>query len=108
MPAYLKPGCEAPVWLESDKDVVPRPTFYARALTMGEQLELSAKLDAPLAAGTGTDELFKQTTDLLADLVVRFENLPDFEWNKLNWGEAQELIRKIVYSQGLTYEEKKD
>lgn len=111
MPLYLKPGLRAAIHLRVDENENPRPTFYAKALSMEQQIELSHCIDAMHAdlGEKSTEELFASALDLLQKYVDDWKNLPDdFTLMKLSYSEVRELLHKILAGGSLDYEEKKD
>jgi len=114
MPLFLEPDQRFPIALDSDKDKSAdlRPTFYARAQSMRGQQELSATLDL-LGTTERTDDLFKRTLDELSRCLTGWENMGGYEFNRegleqvLSYGEARELLRKVMSNQHVKPEEKK-
>ena len=109
MPAYLKPGARAKIWLTADANENPRPEFYTRALTKAETIELGDSLDAIYEGVENTKDLMDKAYGLLAKYVDGWVNLPkDFDLDKLAYAEVRELLAKVLHSQSLTFDEKKD
>ena len=110
MPVYLKPGAEAPIWLDADENEDPRPTFFCQALTLDEQIEAADEYDemVKITAPTTHRELMERPLAMFRSYLLRTANLPDdFELRFLQYGELRELIRKLLYSQALGAEQKK-
>lgn len=113
MPLYLKPGMRARIYLRSDENDDPRPEFFTRALTLDEQIELSNVIDemhAPAAiASKTTEQLCNEAVELLSKYVDGWENLPDgFTLRKLSYHEIRQLLTRVLFGQGMEFEEKKD
>ena len=116
MPLFLEPGQKYPIVLDVDADKPKnvQPTFFAKSQAMrgqqkiGEVLDLwSDQPDIPIR------ELFDQTLDVLDGVVIGWKNMGDIEFSKeglrsvLNFNEARELLRKVMYNQHVTADEKK-
>lgn len=111
MPIFLEPNREFPVVLESDKDKTPKPTFYARALSMRMQQEVSDVLDKWLG-DVNFDDLLSATVDVLLKVFTRIKNMPgelSKEWlMQLSYNEARELLRTVLLNNHLDHNAKKD
>jgi hypothetical protein len=109
VPCYMRPGLRAPVWLDADKDITPRPTFYSKALTMDGQLKIAGVLDRLTTdPDVTTEQLFDDACEALAEVIDSWDNMQEpFSFRMLSYNEARELLRKVAYAQGLTFEEKK-
>ena len=107
MPLYLEPDLLFPVVLDSDKDKIPCPTFWAQSQSMRGQAKTAAVLDA-WNGQIDASELFARTIEELKRVVVKCENMPAFEWDLLTYSEARELLRKVMFNQHLDTQEKKD
>lgn len=116
MPLFLEPGQKYPIVLDSDmsKPEGERPTFFAQSQSMrgqqriGEVLDLwTEQPDISLAS------LFDRTIEVLGDVIVGWSNMGGREFGAdsmrdvINYNEARELLRKAMYNQHLTAEEKK-
>lgn len=113
MPVFLEPNQKFPIVLDIDRDKPAdvRPTFYARSLSMREQLSLSAEMDASLQHEE-TEAIFAATCELLGRYLVGWTNMGEFEFGCdvrefLSHGEARELLRKVMTNQHLSSDEKK-
>lgn len=111
MPIFLEPNREFPVVLESDKGKSPEPTFYARALSMRMQAEVSDVLDKWLG-NVNFDELLAATVDVLLKVFTRIENMPgelSKDWlMQLSYNEARELLRTVLMNNHLDHNAKKE
>ena len=105
----MRPGLRAPIVLESDKDQVPAPTFFARALTMDEQLEVGGVLDRLIEdPDVTTAQLHADACAMLEKVIDSWEHMQEpFAFKLLSYFEARELLRRVAYSQGLDFIEKK-
>jgi hypothetical protein len=116
MPLALEPGQQYPIVLDTDKDkpAESRPTFFARSQSMrgqqsiGTVLELWTKDDDVSIA-----DLFDETCKVLSTVVVGWKHMngmeftPDALRDVLTYSEARELLRKAMYNQHITQDEKK-
>ena len=112
MPLYLKPNMRAAISLRIDEHDDPRPTFYARALSMDEQIALGNKIDEmhspEVVANKTLSQLFDDAIQLLERYIDDWDNLPDdFSLRNLTYHEVRELLSKVAYGQSLNFEEKK-
>lgn len=109
MPVYMRPGLRAPVWLDADADIKPRPTFYAKAVSMDGQLRIGTVLDRLTQdSDVTTKELFDDAVRELELVIDGWDNMQEpFSFAMLNYSEARELLRKVAYAQGLDFVEKK-
>jgi len=116
MPLFLEPGQKYPIVLDvdADKPKASQPTFFAKSQSMrgqqaiGEVLDVwSDQPDIPIR------ELFERTLDVLEGVVIGWENMGGHEFSKdglrnvLTFNEARELLRKVMYNQHVTADEKK-
>lgn len=116
MPLYLEPDQQYPIVLESDqsKPEDSRPTFFAKSQSMrgqqriGETLDMWTNNEALTLA-----ELFDKTIEVLSGVVIGWKNMNGIAFSNeamrdvLNYTEARELLRKCMYNQHITHEEKK-
>jgi hypothetical protein len=116
MPISLEPGQKYPVVLDCDQDKpeATRPTFYAKSQSMrgqqkvGEVLDMWAENDKLTLA-----QLFDATVDVLSNVILGWANMGGIEYSAealrdvLTFQEARELLRKVMYNQHVTPEEKK-
>jgi hypothetical protein len=116
MPISLEPGQKYPVVLDCDQDKpeATRPTFYAKSQSMRGQQRIGEVLDLWTSSDDLTiAELFAQTVDVLSGVLVGWKNMNDIEFSKenlaevLTYSEARELLRKVMYNQHITSDEKK-
>jgi len=116
MPLFLEPGQKYPIVLDIDADK-PResqPTFFAKSQSMRGQQRIGEVLDM---WGDNPDltlsELFDATLEVLDGVVVGWKNMGDVVFSIdamkdiLNYSEARELLRKVMYNQHITPDEKK-
>lgn len=116
MPLFLEPGQKYPIVLDCDadkpKDV--QPTFFAKSQSMRGQQAIGEVLDLwsdqpDIAIG----ELFDATLNVLDGVVIGWSNMGDHEFSKegmrnvLAFTEARELLRKVMYNQHVSADEKK-
>lgn len=116
MPLFLEPGQKYPVVLDcdADKPVAERPTFYARSQAMRGQQRIGDVLDLWTSTPDITHgQLFDATLEVLADVLIGWVNMGGIEYSRealrevLTYQEARELLRKVMYNQHITTEEKK-
>lgn len=108
MPVYLKPGVRVALVLDIDQKDDPKPTFFAKALTKAEQIELGELIDRLHEGVETTEQLLAKAYQLLDRYIDCWENLPDdFSLENLVYAEVRELLRKLQFGQSLTFEEKK-
>ena len=105
----MRPGLRAPVWLDADKDLDPRPTFFAKALSMDGQLKIGGVLDRLTDdPDVTTEQLFDDACTALAEVIDSWEHIQEpFTFRMLSYSEARELLRKVAYAQSLDFVEKK-
>lgn len=114
MPKSLDATKDFAIILDSDmqKPIESRPTFYARAMTMRQQIDFSEAIDDAMQAQT-TEELFDRNCELLSSKITRWTNMGEYEFGKtdlrdlLGFDEARELLRKVQANSHVTIEEKK-
>lgn len=115
MPLSLEPGQGYPIVLDSDtsKPVEVQPTFFAKSQSMRGQQRVGETLDLWSAKDVTVSDLFEKTCDVLADVLISWKNMGGIEFSKaalselLSYSEARELLRKVMYNQHITAEEKK-
>lgn len=116
MPLFLEPGQKFPIVLDcdSEKPKAEQPTFFARSQSMRGQQKIGEVLDMWTANPDLTlKELFDATIDVLSGVVIGWHNMGGIEFTHdglrdvLNYSEARELLRKVMYNQHITAEEKK-
>lgn len=116
MPLFLEPGQKYPVVLDSDADkpAAERATFFARSQAMRGQQRIGDVLDLWTSQPDITHgQLFDATIDVLADVLIGWANMGGIEFSRealrevLTYQEARELLRKVMYNQHITPEEKK-
>ena len=116
MPLILEPGQRYSVVLDSDsgKPAAQRPTFFARSQAMRGQQRIGEVLDLWTSNPDITPaQLFDATVDVLADVIVGWEHMNGIEFSRealrdvLTYQEARELLRKVMYNQHITPDEKK-
>lgn len=116
MPLALEAGQKFPVILDSDadkpKDV--QPVFFAKSQAMRGQQKIGKVLDLWTDnPDVSLEELFSSAVDVLSEVIVEWKNMGGIEYSKeslrdvLSYGEARELLRKVMYNQHLTFDEKK-
>lgn len=116
MPLFLEPDQKYPIVLDSDADKPKesQPTFYARSQSMRGQQKIGQVLDLWTDNVDLTVEaLFDATVKVLEDVVIGWRNMGDKQIGKdslrdfLTYQEARELLRKVMYNQHITTDEKK-
>lgn len=116
MPIALEPGQKYPIVLDSDKDKPKesQPTFFAKSQSMRGQQKIGEVLDMWTQQENLTiPELFNATIDVLGGVVVGWSNMSGIEFSVdalrdvLTYSEARELLRKVMYNQHITTDEKK-
>lgn len=116
MPLFLEPGQKYPVVLDSDADkpAGERPTFYAQSQAMRGQQRIGDVLDLWTSQPDITHgQLFDATIEVLGEVLVGWANMGGIEFSGeslrevLTYQEARELLRKVMYNQHITPEEKK-
>lgn len=116
MPLFLEPGQKYPIVLDVDaaKPKETQPTFFARSQSMRGQQQIGEVLDLWTENPDVTvRELFDQTIQVLSGVVVGWKNMGGIEFSAdglrevLNYNEARELLRKVMYNQHITADEKK-
>lgn len=116
MPLFLEPGNRYPIYLDIDsqKPSEVRPTFFAKSQSMRGQQKVAEVLDMWTDNPSLTiAELFDATINVLSGVVVGWSNMNELEFSAdamrdvLTYNEARELLRKVMYNQHITTEEKK-
>lgn len=116
MPLFLEPDQQFPIVLDSDadkpKDV--RPTFFAKSQSMRGQQRIGEVLDMWTTTPDLTlADLFNATIDVLRGVIVGWKNMGGIAFDHeslrdlLTYNEARELLRKVMYNQHITADEKK-
>lgn len=116
MPLFLEPDQQYPIVLDSDADKPKetQPTFYARSQSMRGQQRIGEVLDLWTKNPDLTvAELFDETVTVLAGVIVGWRHMGGTEYTSeairdvLTYQEARELLRKVMYNQHITTDEKK-
>lgn len=116
MPLFLEPGQKYPIVLDcdADKPIESRPTFFAKSQSMRGQQRVSDVLDMWNANPEPTvEELFNATLEVLGEVLVGWKHMGGKEYSVdalrdvLMYQEARELLRKVMYNQHITADEKK-
>lgn len=116
MPLFLEPGQKFPIVLDCDtgKPVESQPTFFAKSQAMRGQQKIGEVLDLWTDnPDLGIAELFDATIDALSGVVIGWKNMSGIEFSDdamrdvLSYTEARELLRKVMYNQHITPDEKK-
>jgi len=116
MPLFLEPDQRFVIVLECDRDkpAESRPTFFAKSQTMRGQRLVGEVLDSIYAEpAPDLDEMFRVACDKLAEVLVGWENMGGIEFSReamedvLTFTEARELLRLVMFNQGLTTGQKK-
>lgn len=116
MPISLEPGQRYPIVLESDqdKDESIRPTFFAKSQSMRGQQRVGEVLDMWSENDSLTlKQLFDSTVEVLSEVIIDWQHMGDIPYSPdalrdvLTYSEARELLRKVMYNQHLTPDEKK-
>lgn len=113
MPILCDPQSTFTVSLKSDEGRTPLPSFIVRCQSMRGQMRICAVIDKLADGDTNTADLFAETIEVLDDIVVDWKNMPeDYAKGKLvdylNYSEARELLRTVLYASQLGPNEKKD
>jgi hypothetical protein len=115
MPLFLEPGQKYPIVLDcdADKPAESRPTFYAKSQSMRGQQRVGEVLDMwTNNAELTVKELFDETVAVLGEVLVGWKHM-DREYSVdalrdvLMYQEARELLRKVMFNQHITADEKK-
>ena len=116
MPIALEPGQQYPIVLDVDKDKPEnvRPVFFAKSQSMRGQQAIGTVLDLWSDNDDLTiTQLFDSTCRVLSDVIVGWKNMSGIEFTPeairdvLTYGEAREVLRKVMYNQHITPDEKK-
>lgn len=116
MPLFLEPGQKYPIVLDidTDKPKATQPTFYARSQSMRGQQKIADVLDQWTDnPDISIKDLFSATVDVLTGVVISWSNMGGSEFSAealhdvLSYQEARELLRKVMYNQHITADEKK-
>lgn len=107
MPRALEPGLKFPIWLDSDQDKQPRPTFFYRALNGREYRQLAEVLDV-IDTESSRIERLDRVFQLARFGLVGWENISNPETKEplpfqpadldlvVGFYEAQELAKKVI------------
>lgn len=116
MPLSLEPGQKYPIVLDidADKPKATQPTFYARSQSMRGQQKIADVLDQWTdSPDISIKDLFASTVEVLTGVVISWTNMGEKEFSAeamheiLSYQEARELLRKVMYNQHITADEKK-
>ncbi len=116
MPLFLEPGQRYPVVLDSDADKpkAEQPTFFAKSQSMRGQQKVAETLDLYHTNPDITpDQLYSETVEVLGGVFIGWSNMGGIEFGKdalrdlLTYQEARELLRKVMFNQHITTDEKK-
>lgn len=116
MPLFLEPNQRFAIVLECDraKPAESRPTFFAKSQTMRNQRKVGEVLDSIYAEpAPNIDEMFRSACDMLAEVLVGWANMGGIEYSRealedvLTFTEARELLRLVMFNQGLSDDQKK-
>lgn len=116
MPISFEPGQKYPIVLDCDKDKAAdvQPTFFAKSQAMRGQQKIGETLDLWTDnEGLSLAELFDETIKTLNGVVIGWKNMNGIEFSDdamrdvLTYSEARELLRKVMYNQHITADEKK-
>lgn len=116
MPLFLEPDQKYPVILDcdADKPKATQPTFFARSQSMRGQQKIADALDQWTDnPNLSVKELFSSTIEVLSSVIVGWSNMGGIEFSGeslsdvLTYQEARELLRKVMYNQHITTDEKK-
>lgn len=116
MPLFLEPGQKYPIVLDidADKPKATQPTFYARSQSMRGQQKIADVLDQWTEnPDISIKDLFALTVEVLSGVVIGWVNMGGNEFSSdalhevLSYQEARELLRKVMYNQHITADEKK-
>jgi len=116
MPLFLEPDQKYPIVLDvdTDKPTETQPTFFARSQSMRGQQKIGETLDMWTDnPDLSVSDLFNATIDALDGVLVSWKNMGDKEFSReavrdvLTYTEARELLRKVMYNQHITSDEKK-
>lgn len=113
MPILCDPNSTFSVSLKGDDGKNPLPTFTVRCQSMRGQMRICEVIDKLVDENMTTAELFTQTIAMLGEVVVGWQNMPipfstDALADLLNYNEARELLRSVLYHSQLGADEKKD
>jgi hypothetical protein len=112
MPKSLDPNCQVRIVLDSDQGKSPEPAFIFLAPTMRKESQLGTLYDRAIAA-KDAKALFNVVNAELAETLVGWENMGNFEFGKHELGdivsmaEALELARHLLSAGRLSSGEKK-
>ena len=116
MPISPEPGQKYPIVLDCDKDKAAdvQPTFFAKSQAMRGQQKIGETLDLYVTNDDiALGELFDRTIETLTGVVIGWKNMGGIEFSSdamrdvLTYSEARELLRKVMYNQHITADEKK-
>lgn len=112
MPIFLEPDVEFPVVLDSDKDKTPKPTFWAKSQDARGQIKIGETIDLLHDSDLTISEVIDKTVQKLLEVFTRWSNMGEYEFceenlYRLGFEEQRELLRKVMYNQHVTAEEKK-
>ena len=111
MPNILKNKPPVQVILDGDKNDDKPAAFLVKRLTFGESHNLSVLMDG-LGESKDADDLFGKVKDVLGEVIVGWKNMGDYKFGEhdicdiLQFGEAIELVNKVLSAGQLTGEEK--
>jgi len=114
MPVFLEPDQMFPIVLERDKakPAESRPTFFAKSQSMRGQRKVADTVDRLTEQDVSTKQLFDEIVETLSMVLVGWENMgrpyaKESIEDVVDYLEARELLRLVMFNQHVTLEEKK-
>lgn len=119
MPIALDPNQTFPIWLQSDADASPRPTFYFRAVTIGDRRRISETPERFKSESETitADEIVNVSLDLFLEFCKGWKHIADsngpLEFSRetiervLTHQELWELLYSAVNNSHVSHDEKK-
>jgi hypothetical protein len=114
MPVFLEPDQKFPIVLERDKDkpAESRPTFFAKSQSMRGQRRVADTIDRLTEKDISNKELFDDIVETLGMVLVGWQHMgrpyaKEAIEDVVDYFEARELLRLVMFNQHVTAEEKK-
>lgn len=117
MPRFCKPDVRYKIVLDEDEDVEPQPYFVCRSVSMDQHRKIAETIDRQNV--DTVEEYFNSNVEALLLVVVGWENIVDPSTNEkiefsepavrkvLTAKEVMELLRKALFNDAVSLEEKK-
>jgi hypothetical protein len=117
MPRFCKPDVKYKIVLDEDQDVEPQPYFVCRSVSMDQHWKIAETIDRQNV--DTVEQYFNSNVEALLLVLIGWENIVDPSTNEevkfseaairkvLTAREVMELLRKALFNDAVTLDEKK-